>query len=74
MDDISLARSNSGPWQPGSLLQRVVEREAAVDADHTDVDSMPDLVTVQGRGCLAPLLRPIAWILCPAKMIERCRG
>lgn len=46
------------PWLPGSQLQRVVERErerereaptGTVDPDRTDVDSMPDLVTVGGK-------------------------
>ncbi|BDA44092.1 hypothetical protein COCOBI_05-2760 [Coccomyxa sp. Obi] len=53
--DVARERYAMDPWLPGSQLQRVVERErerereapaGTVDPDRTDVDSMPDLVTV----------------------------
>ncbi len=60
------------PWLPGSQLQRVVERErererereATVDPDRTDVDSMPDLVTVGGT--FSQLLYIFADVWCNA--------
>ena len=58
--DVARERYAMDPWLPGSQLQRVVERErererereaptGSIDPDRTDVDSMPDLVTVGGK-------------------------
>lgn len=61
MGDVARERFAMDPWLPGSQLQRVVERErererdrespagTVVDPDRTDIDSMPDLVTVGGK-------------------------